>query len=96
MGKSEYYSNCVHYPDIDELNHIIDVNKEITYKTFRSHVDTESFNEVKEGLGYTAKLKRNCNLTIQNDYAVSFHKSKTPEGKTVYFIRHSAIEYIFK
>ena len=96
MGKSEYYSNCVHYPDIDELQYIVDVNKEITYKTFRSHVDTESFNAIKESLGYTAELGRKYNLTIQNDYAVSFHKSKTPKGEIVYYINHSAIEYIFK
>lgn len=96
MGRLKFYSNCVNYPDVDELNHIIDVNRDITYKTFRGHVDTESFNEVKECLGYTAELRKNCSLTLENDYAVSFHKSKTPEGKTVYYLRHSAIEYVFK
>ena len=92
----EYYASCVNYPNLRELNHIIDKSREITYKTFRSHVDTDSFNEVKEMLGYTDEVRRNCNLTLQNDYTVGFFKSKTPRGETVYFISHSAIEYIFK
>ena len=67
----------------------------ITYATFRKHVETESFNEIKEGLGYTRQLQKDCDITLSNDYSVSFHKSKTPEGKPVYYICHSAIEYIF-
>lgn len=96
LRKAQYFSNCVSYPDIDELNHIIDSNMVITYRTFRKHVDTKSFNELKRYLGYTEELRKNCNITIENDYSVSFHKSKTPDGTTVYYIRHSAIEYIFK
>lgn len=96
MDRLKYYSCCVDYPDVDELNHIVDNSREISYRTFRSHVDSENFNTIKEKLGYTNQLRKNCNLTLQNDYAVSFHKSRTPEGKPVYFLRHSAIEYVFK
>jgi hypothetical protein len=34
-------------------------------------------------------------LTMAGDWAVSYHKSKL-HGKTVYYLRHSAIEYVFR
>lgn len=95
MSRKEYQYCCVNAPDIDELNYIIDNSREITYETFRKNVETESFNEIKEGLGYTREVQRGCNLTLKNDWAVSFHKSKTEDNKQVYYICHSAIEYIF-
>lgn len=95
MVRMNFQYSCVSPKDIEELNHIIDNSREVTYKTFRKYVETESFNNIKEGLGYTKQLYNDCGLTIENDYAVSFHKSKTIEGKPVYYLRHSAIEYIF-
>lgn len=91
----EYQYCCVHPKSIDELNYIIDNEREITYNTLRKNVDSDSFKEVKELLGYNKQLFLDCGLTLQNDYAVSFHKSKLPDGRRVYYIRHSAIEYIF-
>jgi len=96
MERLTYQYNCVGCPNINELNYIIDNAKDITYQTFRRHVDTESFTLLKEQLGYTPQLARDCSLTLANDWAVSFCKSKTPKGKPVYYIRHSAIEHIFK
>jgi len=91
----EYQYCCVNAPDIDELNYIIDNNRDITYNTLRKNVDTESFNDVKKSLGYNRQLFLDCGITLQNDYTVSFHKSKLPDGRKVYYICHSAIEYIF-
>lgn len=95
MNKAIYQYCCVSPNNLDELNHIIDNNRNITYETFKKHVDTESFNEIKESLGYTPQFKKDCNISISNDWSISFHKSKTPEGKDVYYLCHSAIEYIF-
>lgn len=91
----EYQYCCVNAPDIEELEFIIDNNREVTYETLRKNINPESFKEVKESLGYTRQLYNDCGITLKSDYAVTFHKSKTPEGKIVFYIRHSAIEYIF-
>jgi len=95
MNKATYQYCCVSPRDLEELQYIVDNNQNITYPTFRKHVNTESFNEIKEDLGYTSQLKKDCNIALSNDWSVSFHKSKTPDGKSVYYICHSAIEYIF-
>jgi len=96
VEKFTYFDCCVSYNDIDELNHIIDNNIAISYRTFRKYVETESFNKLKKALGYNNELQKNCNITLQNDWSISFHKSKTASGDTVYYLCHSCIEYIFK
>lgn len=84
-----YRYNCVSPNSLKELQYIIDNSKEITYKTFRNNVNKDSLYQLLIELCYTDKLK------IQNDWAVRFYKSKLPSGKIVYYINHSAIEYIF-
>lgn len=76
---------CVSPADLEELQYIVDNNREITYKTFISKVDKE----------YIKEFNSNSCIPLDQDYAVSFHKSKTQKGKIVYYFRHSAIEYIF-
>ena len=95
MYKKTYQYCCVSPKNLTELNYIIDNSKKITYKTLRNNVNSESFKEVKEMLGYNRQLWHDCGITLKSDWAVSFYKSKTPKGKLVYYIRHSAIEYIF-
>ena len=60
------------------------------YDTFKSHVDKESREELERSLGY-----RDGGLKIEKDWAVRFFKSKDQDGNPIYFIRHSAIEFIF-
>lgn len=89
MGKYRYAYNCVSPLDRDELFHIVDNYIDIKYETFRKHVDKEDFQELQKQLGYDKWLH------IKNDWSVSFHRSKY-KGKTIYFLCHSAIEYVFK
>lgn len=82
---------CVGCPKIRELEYIIENEREITHDTFRKNVGKNNYDELVSDLGYNG----GGGLTLKSDWAVSYHKSKTPDGKTVYYLRHSAIEYVF-
>lgn len=84
-----YQYCCVSPNSLKELKYIIDNNSDVTYNTFIKHVDKDDMNLLKKDLGY------NRDLTLKNDWHVSYHKSKLPDGRPVYFLCHSAIEYIF-
>lgn len=82
--------SCVSPRSLRELDFIIDNSREVTYQTVRKHIGSENMKELSSSLGYD-----DCDLTLEDDYAVSFHKSKLPDGSSVYYVRHSAIEYIY-
>lgn len=81
MDKATFQHTCVSCSGsrLRELEHIIDHERSVTFETFKRNVD-----EVPE---YSVALK--------DDYAVSFHKSRLPNGKRVYYYVHSAIEHIY-
>lgn len=88
--KNFYYQyNCVNPLDTEELFYIVDNNIDITYNTFLKHINSQDFKELCNDLGY------NEDFHIKNDWHVSYHRAKY-EGKTIYFLCHSAIEYVFK
>lgn len=72
---------------------MINSERMITRKTFLKHVDRRSRQEVESSLGYAPHCDDSI-LTMASDFHVSYHKSKL-HGKTVYFFKHSAIEYVF-
>jgi 8-oxo-dGTP pyrophosphatase MutT (NUDIX family)/GNAT superfamily N-acetyltransferase len=86
----EYYANCTAYPNLSDLEEIIENAKEILITTFKKKIGDENFREFSAMLGYDKHLR------IENDYHVSYYKSKDLNGDTVYYVKHSAIEYIFK
>jgi len=77
--KATFQYDCVSPRSLEELEFIIAHAREITYRTFRSHVD---------------EIPR-LEPSLKQDYAVSFYKSKLFLGKIVYFYKHSGIEYIY-
>lgn len=88
-----FYNNCVNWPSNDVhreggLTDMIDQAIDITRDTFLTHVDKDQMKEIENQLGYGPWLR------MKNDYHVSYHRSKL-HGKTVYFFKHSAIEYVF-
>ena len=85
-----YQYCCVSPKSLRELEFIIDNAREITYETFIKHVNKEDLADLKQDLGYGRH-----GLTLKNDWAVSYHKSKLPNSKPVYFLCHSCIEYVF-
>ena len=97
MKRMNYFNNCVGWDSKDVfapmgLSEMIDNSIDISRKTFLRHVNNEEIKEMAENMGYAAHYKNG--LTMANDYAVSYHRSKL-HGKRVYYFRHSAIEYVF-
>jgi len=94
--KFVFYRTCVDWSQREAeakggLIDMIDNAREITRATFVKHVDRDSLKDIEEGLGY---VRGSMPRHMADDYAVSYHKSKL-FGRTVYYFRHSAIEYIF-
>lgn len=88
-GELRFYSDCVGYPVLSDLEAIVDNEKEIKYNTFVANVNKE------DRLAIERRLKYSDDFPITKDWHVKFFKSKDEDGNTVYFIRHSAIEYVF-
>ncbi len=84
-----FETSCVNHPNVEELHHIVDNARKITRRTFLKHVNREELKQLESDLGYGKQFP------ITQDYHVSFCKSRKAGGKTVYFLCHSAIEYIF-
>ena len=86
LPSKRYQYNCINPKSLYELECIIENSRTISWSTFIRNVEKEDIKEL-ERLGNWLPLKTEC-------YA-SFHKSITPDGKIVYYFKHSAIEYIF-
>jgi hypothetical protein len=93
-----YYRCCVNWAEDDVhaeggLCDMISESRTITRATFLKHVDSESIADIERNLGY-APHDKTAILTMARDYHVSYYKSKL-HGRTVYYFKHSAIEYVF-
>ena len=86
-----YLTNCVNVPrrDVEALHDMIDRAREVTWRTLTRHVPVAEIRDHFPGYEYNGR-----GLHIKDDWAVSFNKSKY-KGKPCYYIRWSAIEYIF-
>jgi len=87
--KYKYYTNCVNSTS-DKINALIDSSKNITYETFINHIDIHELKALFPFYGWNNKKV----LKMKDDYAISYSKG-IYEGKKVYFLTHSCIEYIF-
>lgn len=91
----QYRYCCVSPKSLRELNFICDNSREITAGTFKRAIGIDNYNQLSLDLGYDKQLKRDTGLSLESDFAVSFHKSKLPDNRKVYYCCHSAIEYIY-
>ena len=90
-----YHKNCTQFPTrefwysclVDMIGQAID----ITYRTFMSKLNRHQVAELFPQYDWR-KFPRD--LTLKQDWAVSYHRSKL-NGERCYFIKHSGIEYIF-
>ena len=71
---------------------MIDNATDITRRTFLKYVDDSELADITENLG--SCWHHSQGLTMSQDWAVSYHRSKL-HGKRVYYFCHSAIEYVF-
>jgi hypothetical protein len=92
-----FYHSCVEWPhDAFEDGGLSDMNsnaKTITRETFLRHVNRQDEAELEAGLGYAPHCK-DSDLRMSKDWHISYHKGML-YGQTVYFFRHSLIEYVF-
>ena len=86
-----YFNNCVGIgsKDVPALHQMIDRARDIKWETLIKHIRTEQVRSLFPDYEYNGN-----GLHIKDDWAVSFCKSRF-RGKVCYYIRHSAIEYIF-
>jgi hypothetical protein len=87
----KYLTDCVS-ANGDDIREMRDAAKSITRKTFLKDVNREQMAELERGLGYEADSRKG--LTMANDRAVSYHRSKY-KGKPCYYFVWSGIEHIF-
>ncbi|MCP4393391.1 MAG: hypothetical protein GY804_03860 [Alphaproteobacteria bacterium] len=98
MNNYKIFSNCVGWDSSDVhkeggLCDLIDQAIDITRKTFLKHVDKDELKEIERNFGYDSHHSQG--LTMAQDWHVSYHRSKHHQ-ETVYFFKHSGIEYVFK
>lgn len=92
--KPRFLTSCVGWPRnrVDDLHEMIDDARDITRRTFMKHVGYGLLKHHELDLGYAWHPK--VGMTMASDWHVSYHKSKL-NGYTVYYFRHSSIEYVF-
>lgn len=88
--KAYHYRTCCVNATGRDINDMVDACRDISYRTFRRHC--EGVDAWAVGMGYAAHPSRG--LTLSADWHVSYHKSRY-RGKPCYYLRHSAIEYIW-
>lgn len=85
--KQFQYETCCLNANGDDITEMVDGSHEVTLAAIRQHC--AGFAEWCTKMGYDSR-----GLTIDRDWAVSYHKS-VYRGKPCYYIYHSAIEYIW-
>lgn len=87
MNKNYHYEICCINSDAASIENMVDISREITLKTFLKYISREELYEILGGV-------YNKNFPIEKDYHIHYYKSKY-KSKNCYYIKHSAIEYIF-
>lgn len=69
---------------------MVDQALDVTYETLQSHCI--GLDQWAKQMGYESTSR--VGLTLKDDFAVSYHRSEY-NGRRCYYVRHSAIEYIW-
>ncbi|MCK5614131.1 hypothetical protein KAR91_70355 [Candidatus Pacearchaeota archaeon] len=83
--KLDLLTTCVN-STAEAIDNMTDQAKEISFSTFKKHVDTL---KIEEDFSYAGSV-----LRLKNDYHVKYFKSKY-KGRPCYYMVHSAIEYVY-
>lgn len=85
MKKFTFITSCVNAigKDIQEM---VDKARDISFRTFFRYVDLK---DIQEAFGYHRDW-----LLLRDDYHVTYHKGNY-RGVPCYFMKHSAIEYVY-
>ncbi len=91
----EYYfkTDCIH-SDSESINKMRDQAIKISYKTILRHCN--NLKEIATNLNYDLRknAKNSHGITLFNDWAVSFYKSKYRNEPCYYFL-YSGVEFIW-
>lgn len=87
------YVGCCVDLDGEAISEMQESAIDITYRTFLKNIGTENYRLLCDKLGYA--LNRSEGLALYEDWHVSYHRSKHL-GKRCYYLKHSAIEYVFE
>jgi len=80
------YETCCVNSDGPSITAMVDAAREIKLGTFRRHCESS---RLESELGYCRG-----GLSLARDWHVTFYKSRF-RGRPCYYLRHSAIEYVF-
>lgn len=86
-----YLGNCTNSHVASGLEDMMDSAEEISYEEMLSVLGKQELSHHFPQFDWSSRPR---DLTMKNDYAVSYYKS-TFRGKPCYYIRESGIEYIF-
>ena len=86
----QYITCCVDSTAAD-ICPMVERARQITYRTLRRHVGAAALAETFPAYDWR---RRPHDLTMRRDFAVSYYKS-VYRGRPVYYVRWSAIEFIF-
>jgi hypothetical protein len=86
---------CVDVPtsgrEFDEFMEMLDKGRDISFETFARHVD---WKPIAQDMGYATGAQKG-GLRLDKDHHVRF-KTSDLNGEKVYYMVHSAIEYVFR
>lgn len=88
-GPFEFWATCEQFSSGEIIHYITDPDraKKITYKTFARNVNLEPLREMDHPALYR--------MSAPDNWAISFYKSKLPNGQPIYYFDWSRIEHIF-
>jgi hypothetical protein len=91
----QYVTCCVDcgMANLPALNEMIERETQVSYRTLMRRVGREVLASVPQFDGYDWRL-RPRDLTMKRDFHVSYHRSVW-QGRRCYYVRWSAIEFIF-
>ena len=88
-----YVTNCVGSCG-DDITEMTDNAEDVTWEEFNRYVSNDEIRSVMGDFYDYDDKDNDAGLKFQDDWAVSFHKSKY-RGMPCYYFDHSAIEYVF-
>jgi hypothetical protein len=89
----QYLTSCVD-STYEAIRNLVDNSRSISYRTAHRRIGRAALAEVFPCYDWDRKRSRACYLPMKADWHVSYHKGRYL-GRPVYYVRHSAIEYIF-
>lgn len=85
----QYWAACPDFSSGEIIHYITDPDRStsVTYNTFAKHVDLGPLRAQDHPAMYR--------ISAPSNWAISFHKSKLPNGQPIYYFDWSRIEHIF-